>query len=945
MAVLERLVVELATDASKYQQGLGEASAATSSWGGKLAGLAGKAALGAVAAAGAAIAGIGAAGVKEFIGFENSMNEVFTLLPGITAESMGKMQADVKAFAQEFGVLPKETVPALYQALSSGIPKDNVFAFLEVAQQAARGGVTSLETAVDGISSTVNAYGADIVSATRASDLMFTAVKLGKTTFEELSQSLFNVNPTAAALGVKLEDVTAALAAMTVQGVPTSVATTQLRQLLVELSKEGTTASDAFKQLAGKDFQAFIAEGHNLQDALNLMSGGLTVTSDNSGKMAEKTGMIQEKLATLSQQLVVAQQRQSEFNDKTKESTRLANQQRIDNITSDMAALNAELAGISVTSSTSTTKMSDLFGSVEAGNAALALTGKGAEAFGNALVEMGSSTGATEKAFEQMNGGIQASLDRLKAGWATTLLDIGEKAAPALTPLLDAAQQMLPALSGIVSGSLNAVMPSIVALAQGAADLGKYFGFVVDSGDSLNDWLSHLPDAIKPFVKAAGDAVVWIQANWPAIAATVMGVFERVKGVVDSILSPALDDAQGSFAWVKDWIDENLPLMRQTVETIVGAISAFWEAHGEKIMTIVRTFMGIVATLFDTYLKNAFDIVKVVMQLITGDFEGAGETFKGIFTRTFEAILGIIGRYIEMIRGLITGIDWGALGRSIVGGIATGVNLAADLLIAAVQGVGEGVLRGIKALLGIRSPSAVMAAQVGGPMAEGIALGYERALAQARFAAPEVEMLSLGGLSVPADFAVSGLELPGLGGLSVPVDFEIPDLVLPPMTQEVALEFASGRQSAFETLGKNVIGGREMTAALRQAGERAARLAEAGQAQLATLRAGIGQQIDWAKGLVGGLRSEDGAQREDSTRRLEWLLGQLQASVDFDFSPGATVPDGLREMGDEGRGARGEERGTSGQTNNFTFNISAKSEAEARSGVLSALRQAGVAFA
>ena len=148
MATLETLVVKLATEATEYARGLGDASKKTSSWGANLAGIAGKAALGVMAAAGTAIAAVGVAGVKEFVGFQNSMNEVFTLLPGMSADAMGQMQGDVKNFAKEFGVLPSETIPALYQAISAGVPKDNVFDFLEVAQKAARGGVTSLETAV-----------------------------------------------------------------------------------------------------------------------------------------------------------------------------------------------------------------------------------------------------------------------------------------------------------------------------------------------------------------------------------------------------------------------------------------------------------------------------------------------------------------------------------------------------------------------------------------------------------------------------------------------------------------------------------------------------------------------------------------------------------------------------------------------------------------------------
>ena len=41
---------------------------------------------------------------------------------------------------------------------------------------------------------------------------MFTAVRLGKTDFEQLSGSMFQVAPIAASLGIDFQDVTAALA-------------------------------------------------------------------------------------------------------------------------------------------------------------------------------------------------------------------------------------------------------------------------------------------------------------------------------------------------------------------------------------------------------------------------------------------------------------------------------------------------------------------------------------------------------------------------------------------------------------------------------------------------------------------------------------------------------------------------------------------------------------
>jgi TP901 family phage tail tape measure protein len=306
--------------------------------------------------------------IQQFAAFDTSMREVWTLLPDLSAAGFASMQDDVRTFAREMGVATTEAVPALYQAISAGVPRENVFDFLTGAAKLSIGGVTTLETAVDGLTSVTNAYGKENLSAEKASDLFFTAVKLGKTTVGELATSLFQVVPTAAALGVEFETVTAALAAMTVQGVPTAVATTQLRQLLVELSKEGGKAADTFEDLSGKSFANFVRDGGSVQEALALMAEHA------------KDG-------------------------------------------------NANL--------------SDLFGSVEAGNAALALTSEsGAAAFNSALEDMQDSAGATDEAFGRMDEGIGRKWDKLQVRIDDLKLDLGEKLAPAIEEVLGWFEQM-----------------------------------------------------------------------------------------------------------------------------------------------------------------------------------------------------------------------------------------------------------------------------------------------------------------------------------------------------------------------------------------------------------------------------------------------------------------------------------------------------------------------
>ena len=169
------------------------------------------------------VAAAGAVGLmtNQAAGFSGQMGEVYTLLPNLSGEAKSKMAADVKSLSSEYGIMSEQVVPALYQALSSGIPAENVMSFLGTASQTSIGGCTDLTSAVDVLSSSVNAYGSDVLSAQKASDILFTGVKMGKTNMSDLSANMSKVAPVAAALKIPLDQVVGSLDAMTLQGDPT----------------------------------------------------------------------------------------------------------------------------------------------------------------------------------------------------------------------------------------------------------------------------------------------------------------------------------------------------------------------------------------------------------------------------------------------------------------------------------------------------------------------------------------------------------------------------------------------------------------------------------------------------------------------------------------------------------------------------------------------------
>jgi TP901 family phage tail tape measure protein len=164
----------------------------------------------------------------------------------------------------------------LYEAISSGIPEGNALEFMQIASKAAVAGVTDVETAVDGLTTIINAFGLDVSQTEEIADSMFAAVNGGKTTFEELSASLFNVAPAAAAAKVSFTEVNAAIAALTASGVPTAEATTQIRSALVALSDPSKELTALWNSLGYESGEAAIAQ-EGLQfamDAVYKSTGG-----------------------------------------------------------------------------------------------------------------------------------------------------------------------------------------------------------------------------------------------------------------------------------------------------------------------------------------------------------------------------------------------------------------------------------------------------------------------------------------------------------------------------------------------------------------------------------------------------------------------------------------------------------------------------------------------
>jgi TP901 family phage tail tape measure protein len=203
-----------------------------------------------------------AANIAQWQGLERAIGETLTLFgtaPALVDETFDAMSAGITRVSEEVGGLERDIADGLYQTISAGVPRGDAFEFLNVAQLAATADKTAdLTTAVDGITTAINAFGLEFSDAGTVADQFFATVARGKTTFGELSQALGRVAPLAANAGTSLQETLAIVGQLTTSGLQTSEAVSFLRAAITGLLRPTDELNDIFQRVGFETAEAAI---------------------------------------------------------------------------------------------------------------------------------------------------------------------------------------------------------------------------------------------------------------------------------------------------------------------------------------------------------------------------------------------------------------------------------------------------------------------------------------------------------------------------------------------------------------------------------------------------------------------------------------------------------------------------------------------------------------
>lgn len=262
-----------------------------------------------------------------------------------------------------------------------------------------------------------------------------------------------------------------------------------------------------------------------------------------------------------------------------------------------------------------------IFGT-EALSGMLALMDAGPSKINELTGALEKSDGASKKMAETQTNNLYGAMQELEGAFETAKINIGEKAAPAIT---NAIKGIADALPGVVTGGLDLVQ--------------KGFQWVIDNGPMLTTILGATTAA---FVTYKGIAIATTVAQELYNAVMVIGAL-RTWGVGAATI--ALEGATGSMT-VAQWA-LNVAMSANPIGLVVAGIAA------------------LVAGVVIAY--NKFDWFKNKVDYVWSVLKGFGETVKNVFNWASEGI-SKVGSFLGF------GGEKNANGTSYFGGGASLVN-------------------------------------------------------------------------------------------------------------------------------------------------------------------------------------------------------------------------------------------------------------------------------
>lgn len=241
--------------------------------------------------------GLGTA-TREAAEFQKTISEI----QSITDNAFGSFDAAasaVRGLSDAFNLSLGDVGEGLYQVISNQIQgAATQVDVLTAALKLGKVGSTDAESSINLLTGTINAFELNANDANRVAGIFFETVRLGRTRISELAQSFGAVAPIFAEAGGEVEELAGAFAAVTINGVNTAKAATQLRGIINAFLKPTTEMTKVLNE-------AGFSSGELAIQTLGL-GGALALIQDSTGGSATELAKLIPRVRGLSGAMILA---------------------------------------------------------------------------------------------------------------------------------------------------------------------------------------------------------------------------------------------------------------------------------------------------------------------------------------------------------------------------------------------------------------------------------------------------------------------------------------------------------------------------------------------------------------------------------------------------------------------------------------------------------------
>lgn len=580
--------------------------------------------------------------------YETSLAKVGTIadLGNLSIQKLGSQITDM---SNTMGIAATDIAEATYQAISAGQDTANAVEFAGQAAKLATAGFTSTTSAVDILTTALNAYGLSADQATHVSDVLLTTQNLGKTSVDELSSSMGRVIPLAAAYNVSVENLSSGLAVMTANGIATAEATTYTKSMLNELGDTGSTVGKILQQQTGKSFAQLSADGKSLGDVLQILydsvggdstafAGLWSSVEAGTGALSLASGGADKFNGVLAQMVDSAG------------ATDTAYQTMTDTFQHSMESLQTTAENLSI----------DLFEAMEPGLKEAANWGTDClNTLTSALNEGGPAAmlDAASGILENLTAGVVQKIPGLASAATQVITKLVQYLAGHQDEIFDAGIQLLEQLIiGITDNLPQLITAAAELIAKFSAALISHLPDLLNCGAAL---LTTLADGIIRSIENLGEAAlaciakltgVWDGSmdDWGHIGENIVtGLLNGITGMWDTLVSTVKGKVNGMVSTVKNVLGIHSP-SKVFDEIGVNTCKGLAQGLSKGTAHVKNAAKTVVASVTDT-ATQIVDGVTTVTETVTETMANGSTQQKQIITETSQQIIDGVAKTVKTV--------------------------------------------------------------------------------------------------------------------------------------------------------------------------------------------------------------------------------------------------------------------------------------------------------